>query len=160
MTSIAPCLWYDGQAEQAATFYVSLFPGSRVDDINRAPADFPGGKKGDVLAINFTLDGRRYLGLNGGPQFPFTEAISMAVTVDSQAEIDRLWDALTGNGGQPSRCGWLKDRWGLSWQIVPQQLYDMMGAPDRAAAERATQAMFTMQKLDLAALQRAFNGNL
>lgn len=157
MTSIAPCLWFDGQAEAAANFYASLFPNSSVDSVDKAPADYPGGKRGDVLTVEFTLDGRPFQGLNGGPAFPFTEAVSMAITVDNQAELDRLWDALLADGGQPVECGWLKDRWGLSWQVVPKQLYAMMRSSDAASAQRAMAAMMQMKKFDIAALEAAYN---
>lgn len=158
MDRISPCLWYDGQAEQAANFYVSLFPDSRVGHILRSPSDNPGSKEGDVLLVDFTLAGRQYSALNGGPQFPFTEAVSMVARCEDQAEVDRLWDALAAEGGEPVQCGWLKDKWGLRWQIVPQELFDMYESPDKAAVKRAFEAMLGMVKLDLAELRRAFEG--
>jgi predicted 3-demethylubiquinone-9 3-methyltransferase (glyoxalase superfamily) len=158
MQKIVPCLWYDGDAEEAASFYVTLFPNSRVDRIVRSPADNPSMKKGGVLVVDFTLDGQKYTGLNGGPQFKFTEAVSFQVHCDDQAEVDRLWDAIEGNGGKPSACGWISDRWGLSWQITPRELLEMIASDDRAAAERAMQAMMDMVKLDLPTLRRAFEG--
>jgi predicted 3-demethylubiquinone-9 3-methyltransferase (glyoxalase superfamily) len=158
MDKIVPCLWYDGQAEEAASFYVSLFPDSRIDAVHRSPADYPSGAAGDVLTVEFTLAGRRYLGLNGGPEFHFTEALSMQIDCEDQAEVDRLWDTIAGNGGDPGPCGWIKDRWGLSWQVVPRRLTQMIAAPDRAAAARAMQAMMTMGKIDVAALETAFAG--
>jgi 2-polyprenyl-6-hydroxyphenyl methylase/3-demethylubiquinone-9 3-methyltransferase len=158
MKGITPCLWFDGKAEEAATFYASLLPDSRVDSVNRAPSDYPGGKEGDALVVEFTLLGRPFQGLNGGPQFPFTEAISLSVSTEDQAETDRLWYALIADGGSPSRCGWLKDRFGLSWQIVPLPLVKMMSDPDKAAARRATEAMFTMDRLDIAVAAKAFAG--
>jgi 2-polyprenyl-6-hydroxyphenyl methylase/3-demethylubiquinone-9 3-methyltransferase len=158
MKGITPCLWFDGQAEEAATFYASLLPDSTVDSVNRAPSDFPGGKRGDALVVEFTLLGRPFQGLNGGPQFPFTEAISLSVSTEDQAETDRLWDALIADGGSPSRCGWLKDRFGLSWQIVPLPLVKMMTDPDKEAARRATEAMLKMDRLDIAVAAKAFAG--
>lgn len=158
MDKLAPCLWFDGDAEDAAAFYVSLLPDSRIDQVVRAAADFPGGQKGVVLVVEFTLNGRSYTGLNGGPQFPFTEAVSMQVRCDDQAEVDRLWDAILANGGEANVCGWIKDRWGLSWQIVPRRHLEMMASADAAGAERAMKKMLTMTKLDLPALERAFAG--
>jgi 2-polyprenyl-6-hydroxyphenyl methylase/3-demethylubiquinone-9 3-methyltransferase len=158
MKGITPCLWFDGQAEEAATFYASLLPDSTVDGVNRAPSDFPGGKRGDALVVEFTLLGRPFQGLNGGPQFPFTEAISLSVSTEDQAETDRLWDALIAGGGSHSRCGWLKDRFGLSWQIVPLPLVKMMTDPDKEAARRATEAMLKMDRLDIAVAAKAFAG--
>ncbi|HEX8653658.1 MAG TPA: VOC family protein [Allosphingosinicella sp.] len=158
MQKIVPCLWFDGDAEEAAAFYVTLLPNSRIDRVVRSPADNPSMKKGGVLVVDFTLDGQKYTGLNGGPQFQFTEAVSFQVHCDDQAEVDRLWDAIEGNGGKPSACGWISDRWGLSWQITPRQLLEMIASEDRAAAERAMQAMLDMVKLDIAQLQRAFDG--
>ncbi|HEX9931446.1 MAG TPA: VOC family protein [Allosphingosinicella sp.] len=158
MQKIVPCLWYDGDAEEAAAFYVTLFPNSRIDNVVRSPADNPSMAKGGVLVVDFTLDGQKYTGLNGGPQFRFTEAVSFQVHCDDQAEVDRLWDAIEGNGGKPSACGWISDRWGLSWQITPRELLEMIASDDRAAAERAMQAMLEMVKLDLPTLRRAFEG--
>ena len=158
MDKITPCLWFDGNAEEAANFYVSLLPDSRVDEVVRSPADNPSTKEGEVIVVDFTLAGRKFSGLNGGPQFKFTEAVSFAVRCKDQAEVDRLWDALTADGGQPVQCGWLKDRFGLSWQIVPEEMYDMLSSPDRAAAKRAFEAMMTMVKLALPPLTRAFEG--
>ena len=158
MSKITPCLWFDGNAEEAANFYVSLLPDSRIDKLVRAPGDYPSGKAGDVLLVDFTLAGRQYSGLNGGPQFKFTEAVSFVVHCDDQAEVDRLWEALTADGGQEVQCSWLKDRFGLSWQIVPEEMLEMLASPDRAAAKRAFEAMSKMVKLDLAELRRAFRG--
>ncbi len=159
MTSITPCLWFDSQAEQAASFYVSLFPDSRIDNVARAPADYPAGKQGDVLLVEFALAGRRFQAVNGGPKFTFTEAISMSIAVDGQAEVDRLWDALTADGGAPGQCGWLKDRFGLSWQVVPSEMARLMGDPDPARAKRAMKAMMRMTKIDLAAMGAAADGD-
>jgi predicted 3-demethylubiquinone-9 3-methyltransferase (glyoxalase superfamily) len=158
MDKIIPCLWFDGDAEEAARFYVTLLPDSRIDAVNRSPADYPSGKAGDVLTVEFTLAGRAFVGLNGGPEFGFTEAVSFQIPCDDQAELDRLWDSIGGNGGQPVACGWIKDRWGLSWQVFPRRLPEMLASPDRAAARRAMEAMMTMVKIDLAALEKAFGG--
>jgi predicted 3-demethylubiquinone-9 3-methyltransferase (glyoxalase superfamily) len=161
MQKITPCLWFDGDAEEAASFYVTLLPDSRIDKIVRSPADNPSMKKGGVLLVEFTLAGQKYSGLNGGPQFPFTEAVSFMIHCADQAEVDRLWDAIEGNGGKPSACGWISDRWGLSWQIVPEELLGMLASDDRAAAERAMLAMLAMLemvKLDLPTLRRAYEG--
>ena len=152
------CLWFDGDAEEAARFYVSLLPDSRIDAVNRSPADYPAGKAGDVLTVEFTLAGRQYVGLNGGAGSPFTQALSLQVECDDQAEVDRLWDAMVANGGTPVGCSWITDRWGLSWQIAPRRLTDMIASPDRAAAGRAMQAMMDMVKLDLPTLRAAFAG--
>jgi predicted 3-demethylubiquinone-9 3-methyltransferase (glyoxalase superfamily) len=158
MDKVTPCLWFDGNAEEAANFYVSLLPDSRIDNIMRSPADNPSMKEGGVLMVDFTLAGRQYSGLNGGPQFKFTEAVSFVIHCEDQAEVDRLWDALTADGGQPVQCSWLKDKFGLSWQIVPQEMLDMLSSSDRDGARRAMEAMMTMVKLDLAELRRAFRG--
>lgn len=158
MDKVTPCLWFDGNAEEAANFYVSLLPDSRVDQVVRSPADNPSMKEGGVLLVDFTLAGRKYSGLNGGPQFKFTEAVSFVIHCEDQAEVDRLWDALTADGGQPVQCSWLKDKFGLSWQIVPEEMFDMLASSDRDAARRAMEAMMTMVKLDLAELKRAFEG--
>lgn len=158
MQKIVPCLWFDGDAEEAAAFYVTLLPDSHVDNVVRSPADNPSMKKGGVLVVDFTLAGQKYTGLNGGPQFPFTEAVSFMIHCEDQAEVDRLWDAILSNGGQPSACGWISDRWGLRWQITPRELLDMIASDDRAAAERAMKAMLDMVKLDLPTLRRAFEG--
>ena len=157
MQKVTPCLWFDGQAEQAASFYVSLLPGSRIDRVIRSPADTPSGPSGTVLAVEFTLAGNKFHGLNGGPQFPFTEAVSFEIACENQAEVDRLWAALC-DGGTPSQCGWLKDRWGLSWQIVPARLFQLLADPDPDRARRAMQAMLKMTKLNIAELERAADG--
>jgi predicted 3-demethylubiquinone-9 3-methyltransferase (glyoxalase superfamily) len=158
MSKITPCLWFDGNAEEAANFYVSLLPGSRVDRISRSPADNPSTPAGAVLAVDFTLAGQRFTGLNGGPQFPFTEAISFVIDCEGQPEVDRLWAALTESGGTPGQCGWLRDRYGVSWQIIPRQLGEILGDPDTERAGRAMEAMLNMSKIDVAALRRAFEG--
>jgi predicted 3-demethylubiquinone-9 3-methyltransferase (glyoxalase superfamily) len=158
MSKITPCLWFDGNAEEAARLYVSLLLDSRVDTVSRAPADNPSTPAGAVLVVDFTLAGQAYRGLNGGPQFAFTEAISLVIDCEDQAEVDRLWNALIEGGGSPGRCGWLKDRFGLSWQIVPRQLGEFLGDPDRERAGRAMEAMLRMSKIDVAELRRAFEG--
>ena len=158
MSKVAPCLWFDGRAEEAASFYVSLLPESRVDAVMRSPADNPSMPKGGVLVVEFTVAGRPFMALNGGPQFAFTEAVSFAITCEDQAEVDRLWGALTERGGAPGRCGWLKDRYGLSWQVVPKALLELLGDPDRERAGRVMQAMLGMTKIDIAGLERAANG--
>lgn len=158
MSKITPCLWYDGNAEEAANFYVTLLPDSRIDKVQRAPADYPAGSAGDVLVVHFTLAGQSFMGLNGGPEFHFTEAVSFSIDCEDQAEVDRLWDALTADGGQPIQCSWLKDKYGLSWQIVPRRLPELLADPDPARARRAMEAMMTMVKIDVAALERAADG--
>lgn len=155
MSKIAPCLWFDGKAEEAATFYTSLLPDSRIDRVMRSPADNPSTPAGAVLVVEFTLAGRQFVGLNGGPQFPFTEAVSFMIDCEDQAEVDRLWDRLTADGGAPGQCGWLKDRFGLSWQIVPKALMELMNGPDRERARRVMQAMLQMTKIDVAAIRAA-----
>src|SRR6188474_3110250 len=152
------CLWYDGDAEDAARFYAKTFPDSSVGAVRRAPADFPSGKEGDVLTVEFTVMGIPCLGLNGGPVFKQTEAFSFQVATDDQAETDRYWNAIVGTGGQESQCGWCKDKWGLSWQITPIVLIKAFADPDRAAAKRAFDAMMTMRKIDIAAIEAARRG--
>ena len=157
MSKIAPCLWFDGEAEEAAKFYVSLLPDSRVDHVQRNVMDSPAGKTGTVLVVQFTLAGQRFLALNGGTRFEYTHAISFQVDCADQGEVDRLWDALS-TGGLVERCGWLRDRYGVSWQIVPRVLPEMLGDPDPAKAQRIMQAMLQMVKLDIAALKAAQAG--
>lgn len=157
MTSLYTCLWFDGQAQEAAEFYSSLLPDSHVDKVWRSPAETPSGPAGMVLTVDFTLLGQRVQGLNGGPDFRFTEAISFVVECADQAEVDRLWAAL-GDGGEPGPCGWLKDRYGLSWQIVPKRLEELLDDPDPGRARRAMEAMLTMGKLEVAELERAADG--
>ena len=151
------CLWYDRDAEEAARFYAETFPDSAVVAVHRAPGDYPGGKAEDVLTVEFTVFGVPCLGLNGGPVFPHTEAFSFQIATDDQAETDRYWDAIVGNGGKESECGWCKDRWGLSWQITPRILTDAL-AQGGDVAERAFGAMMTMKKIDVAAVERACAG--
>ncbi|QTE30392.1 VOC family protein [Pengzhenrongella sicca] len=157
MQSITPFLWFDSQAEEAAEFYVSIFPNSRVRSVSRYGEGAPQ-PAGTAMSVSFTLDGLELQGLNGGPRFPFTEAISFVVPAATQDEIDRLWDALTSDGGEPSQCGWLKDKYGLSWQIVPPVLFELLADPDPERSQRVMQAMLGMQKLDIAALRAARNG--
>src|SRR3982750_1071948 len=152
------CLWYDREAEDAARFYARTFPDSTVGAVHRAPGDFPSGKKGDVLTVEFTVIGIPCLGLNGGPEFKPNEAFSFQVATADQAETDRYWNAIVGNGGQESACGWCKDKWGLSWQITPIALTKAINDPDRAAAKRAFDAMMTMKKIDIAAIEAARRG--
>jgi predicted 3-demethylubiquinone-9 3-methyltransferase (glyoxalase superfamily) len=158
VSTITPCLWFDGQAEAAAELYTSIFPNSAIDRVGRSPADNPSVKAGAVLTVEFTLDGQSFLGLNGGPDFTFSEAISFSVDCADQAEIDRYWDALTADGGEPGPCGWLKDRFGVSWQIVPGALQEMLTSRDREAAARAMEAMLTMGRIDLETIRHAFEG--
>jgi predicted 3-demethylubiquinone-9 3-methyltransferase (glyoxalase superfamily) len=158
MSKISPCLWFDGEAEEAAKLYVSLLPDSRIEKIQRNIVDSPAGKAGSVLVVEFTLAGQRFMALNGGTRFEYTHAVSFKIDCADQAEVDRLWDSLSSNGGQVERCGWLKDRYGVSWQIVPTVLPELLGGPDRAGAQRAMQAMMQMVKLDIAGLRKAYAG--
>ena len=158
MSKITPCLWFDSEAEEAANFYVSLLPDSKIEVVQRNSVDSPGGKAGTVLVVEFTLAGQRFMALNGGMRFEYTHAVSFKIDCADQAEVDRLWDALLANGGEASRCGWLKDRYGVSWQIVPTDLPKYIGGADRAGAARAMQAMLGMVKLDIAALKKAYEG--
>ena len=152
------CLWYDGTALEAAQFYARTFPESSVGRIMRAPSDFPSGKQGDVLTVEFTVMGIPCLGLNGGPAFRHSEAFSFQIATDDQEETDRYWNAIVDNGGSPSACGWCKDRWGLSWQITPRVLTAAITDPDPAAARRAFEAMMGMSKIDIAAIEAARRG--
>jgi predicted 3-demethylubiquinone-9 3-methyltransferase (glyoxalase superfamily) len=153
------CLWYDGTAEQAAHFYAATFPDTRVTAVHRAPGDNPGGgKEGEVLVVEFTVMGIPCIGLNGGPAFKHDEAFSFQVATDDQAETDRYWNAIVGNGGAESACGWCKDKWGVNWQITPRVLTEAMADPDRAAAKRVYEAMMTMRKIDVATIEAARKG--
>jgi 2-polyprenyl-6-hydroxyphenyl methylase/3-demethylubiquinone-9 3-methyltransferase len=158
MTGITTCLWYDGAAEEAANLYASIFPDSHVGAIYRAPSDFPGGEEGVVLTVTFTVLGQKFVGLNGGPRFKFDEAVSFQIETADQEETDRYWNALIADGGAESACGWLKDKFGLSWQITPKVLTDAMSNPDPAARKRAFEAMMTMRKIDVAAIEKAVRG--
>lgn len=157
MQKIITYLWFDQQAEEAAEFYTSLFPDSEILEVNRY-GDAGPGPKGQAMMVKFQLAGQEYLALNGGPQFRFNEAISLFVNCDTQEEVDRLWEGLTANGGEESMCGWLKDRYGLSWQIIPRALPRLLSDPDTGRAQRAMQAMLGMRKIDVAALERAADG--
>ena len=152
------CLWYDGTAEDAARFYAKTFPDSKVGKVTRAPGDYPSGKEGDVLVVEFTVIGIPCIGLNGGPEFKHNESFSFQVLTEDQAETDRLWNAIVGNGGQESACGWCKDKWGVSWQITPRVLMEALSDSDRAAAKRAFDAMMPMTKIDIATIEAARRG--
>ena len=151
------CLWYDRDAEDAARFYAQTFPNSKVGAVHHAPSDYPDGKKGDVLTVEFTVAGIPCIGLNGGPQFKHNEAFSFQIATDDQKETDRLWNAIVGNGGQESACGWCKDRWGVSWQITPRVLSEAMAAGGETA-KRAFDAMMEMRKIDVAKIEAAARG--
>lgn len=156
--TIAPCLWFDGEAEEAAAFYVSVFPDSSIDRVTRSAVDWPGGTSGDAILVEFTLAGQRYQALNGGPHDSFNDAMSLSVNCKNQAEVDRLWEALSAGGGKPVQCGWLRDRFGVAWQIVPEVLPQLMNDEDPQKAKRVMEAMMQMVKLDVETLQRAHAG--
>ena len=158
MSKISPCLWFDGEAEEAAKLYVSLLPDSRIEKVQKNPVDGPAGKAGTVLVVEFTLAGQRFMTLNGGTRFEYTHAVSFKIDCADQAEVDHLWDALCANGGQAERCGWLRDRYGVFWQIVPSALPQYLGGSDPAGRQRAMTAMLGMVKLDIAGLKRAYEG--
>ena len=158
MSKISPCLWFDGEAEDAANFYVTLLPDSKIEKVQKNTVDGPSGKAGTVLVVEFTLAGQRFMALNGSMRFEYTHAVSFKIDCADQAEIDRLWDKLSADGGAVERCGWLKDRFGVSWQIVPTALVEYLGGSDPAGAKRAMQAMLGMVKLDIEGLKRAYEG--
>jgi predicted 3-demethylubiquinone-9 3-methyltransferase (glyoxalase superfamily) len=158
VSKITPCLWFNGTAEEAAQFYLSIFPDSRIDKVHLAAADNPSSSAGDVLTVDFTLAGQPFIGLNGGPEFQFSEAVSFSIDCADQAEVDRYWDALIEGGGEHSVCGWLKDRFGVSWQVIPRQLLEMLDGPDREGAARAMKAMLDMTKIDVEKLREAYEG--
>jgi predicted 3-demethylubiquinone-9 3-methyltransferase (glyoxalase superfamily) len=156
MQKITPVLWFDMKAEEAASFYVSLLPDSRIDKVQRAPADNPSTGEGAAIVVEFTLAGQKYAGLNGGPNFTPNESVSFQVLTEDQEETDRLWNAIVGNGGAESMCGWCKDKWGFSWQITPRRLIELgFGNDDKDSARRAFEAMMTMKKIDIAAIEAA-----
>ena len=159
MSKLTTCMWFDkGEARKAAEFYASVFPDSQVGPAMKAPTDFPGGQEDDELTVDFTVLGRAFVGLNGGPNFRPNEAVSFMVVTEDQEETDRYWDAITQNGGQESACGWCKDRWGFSWQITPRVLLEANSSPDKDAAKRAFAAMMTMSKIDVARIEAALKG--
>jgi predicted 3-demethylubiquinone-9 3-methyltransferase (glyoxalase superfamily) len=158
MTKVATCLWFDGQAEEAARLYTSLFPDSRIKRVNKAAGDNPSSRKGEVITVDLTVGGHDLIALNGGPDFKFNEAMSLSVLCEDQAEVDRLWTSLILGGGEPSVCGWLKDKFGVSWQIVPKILPELMNGPDREGAERVMKAMLGMAKLEVEQLREAYEG--
>ena len=155
---LTTCLWFNGNAREAANFYTSIFPESSIADNWIAPTDTPGNTKGEEVVVNFTIFGQSFIGLNGGPQFPHSEAISFQIPCKDQAEIDKYWALLTADGGQESQCGWCKDKFGVSWQVTSKEMEKYLGGPDQAGAQRATQAMLKMRKIDLAAMAAAYHG--
>ncbi len=155
---LTTCLWFNGRAREAAGFYRSIFRNSSMADNSVASTDTPGNKQGEEIVVNFTIFGRPFIGLNGGPQFPHSEAISFQIPCKDQSEIDKYWEILTADGGQESQCGWLKDKFGVSWQVISQEMNDYLGGADAAGSQRATQAMLQMKKIDLAAMKKAYLG--
>jgi predicted 3-demethylubiquinone-9 3-methyltransferase (glyoxalase superfamily) len=153
------CLWFNGNAREAADYYTSIFPESEIADNWLAPSDTPGNTKGDEVVVNFRIFGRPFIALNGGPQFPHSEAISFQIPCDCQDQIDHYWDLLTGDGGEESQCGWLKDKYGVSWQVTSPKMMNYLAGPDKHGAKRATEAMLEMRKIDLAALESAYQGD-
>ena len=155
---LTTCLWFDGNAREAANFYTSIFPDSSIADNWIAPTDTPGNKQGEEIVVNFKIFGHNFIALNGGPQFPHSEAVSFQIPCKDQSEIDHYWEILTKDGGQESQCGWLKDKFGVSWQVISAEMNHYLGGPDSAGAQRATQAMLGMRKIDLAAMKSAYEG--
>lgn len=155
---LTTCLWFDGNAREAANFYTSIFPDSSIADNWIAPTDTPGNKQGEEIVVNFKIFGHDFIALNGGPQFPHSEAVSFQIPCIDQSEIDHYWEILTKDGGQESQCGWLKDKFGVSWQVISAEMNSYLGGPDAAGAQRATQAMLSMRKIDLAAMKSAYEG--
>jgi len=155
---LVTCLWFDGRAREAANFYASIFPDSSVEDNWIAPTDTPGNKQGEEIVVNFKIFGQPFIGLNGGPQFPHSEAISFQIPCSNQAEIDKYWDLLTKDGGQESQCGWLKDKFGISWQVTSTEMLNYLNGSDPEGCKRATEAMVGMRKIDLAKMKNAYNG--
>jgi predicted 3-demethylubiquinone-9 3-methyltransferase (glyoxalase superfamily) len=155
---LTTCLWFNGRAREAAIFYTSIFPGSEIADNWIAPTDTPGNKQGEEIVVNFKIFGQNFIGLNGGPQFPHSEAISFQIPCANQSEIDKYWGLLTADGGQESQCGWLKDKFGVSWQITSPEMMNYLGGPDADGRQRATQAMLEMTKINLAAMKSAYEG--
>ena len=156
---LTTCLWFDGHAREAAVFYTSIFPNSSLADNWIAPTETPGNEQGSEVLVNFTIFGRPFIALNGGPQFPHSEAISFQIPCKDQAEIDKYWDLLIADGGMESQCGWLKDKFGISWQVTSPEMGQYLGGPDAAGSQRATQAMLEMRKIDLAAMKAAYLAN-
>lgn len=153
------CLWFNGNAREAATFYTSIFPDSSIANNWLAPVETPGNEQGEEVVVNFKIFGRPFIGLNGGPQFPHTQAISFQIPCQDQAEIDKYWDLLTADGGKESQCGWLWDKFGVSWQVTSPRMNDFLAGPDAAGSQRATMAMLAMRKIDLGLMEKAYNGN-
>ena len=156
---LTTCLWFDGRAREAAVFYTSIFPGSEIADRWIAPTDTPGNMQRDEVVVNFKIFGQNFIGLNGGPQFPHTEAISFQIPCADQEEVDKYWEILTADGGEEGRCGWLKDKFGVSWQVTPTEMGAYLGGSDAEGRQRATQAMLAMKKIDLAVMKKAYEGN-
>jgi predicted 3-demethylubiquinone-9 3-methyltransferase (glyoxalase superfamily) len=157
VSKLTTCLWFEGQAQQAAEFYTAVFPNSTIDGTERAPGDYPGGNAGDVLTVEFTLDGDHFVGLNGGADFKFNESVSFMIDCRDQDEVDRYWDVLTRDGGEPSQCGWLKDKFGVSWQVLPRGLMELLyGGTDPEASRRAFDAMLAMTKIEIATIEDAY----
>lgn len=156
--NLITCLWFNGNAREAAVFYTSIFPNSALEDNWLAPTDTPGNQQGEEVVVNFKIFGRPFIALNGGPQFPHTEATSFQIPCSDQAEIDKYWDLLTADGGQESQCGWLKDKFGVSWQVTSPQMLNYLNGPDLAGSQRATQAMLKMRKIDLKRMHDAYLG--